>query len=692
MTKKARYLLPILFALPAWAATQPVASWRFEALKAIGDKGVAVREEVGGQDDAIRGNAWLVPGVVGQGLELDGITAHILRGADTAPKVLGAFTLEAWVAIGAYPFNWSPIFQQQDGEKAGYFFGVGDKGQVAFRLAVGGKWEGAETAQHVPLRQWTHLAGVYEPGRGVAIYINGRLAASQPVSGEFRSAGSADLWIGRNMYELEQTAPVSPNRQYATKILFDVILDEISISSGAKTEAEIAAYYQQHKPTTAPPLPARVLPVGPSGPARFGATYARLKYYKGWDDYWRVGDYPDVVVTFDEAPYRFIFWRGTSYIPHWVTENGIWYDNEFVETFQEELRGSAEPMSDKQCRFSHVRILESNDARVVIHWRYAPTDVNYSFAHVDPVTGWGDWTDELYFIYPDGISVRKITAHTSKPKTGREWHEGIVVMSPGTRPEDAIEPAGLTLINLDGETQTYSWEKETPPEEPAQPAGASIQLIHTRSKYKPFALARSVDKPWFDVYAGEIRRDVSMYPWWNHWPTAFEPSNGRYAQAADRASHSSLTHLHWNAYAEGKNYVTKIMLHGMTSAPAADLATMARSWGNPPKLQLTGEGFSGGDYDQTERAYVLARKDVARDTALTFRLNASKESPVHNVALVVKGWGDARADLALDGTKVPRGKDFRFGHASSPEGTDLVVWIKTQAATPIEIALSPRKL
>jgi hypothetical protein len=34
----------------------------------------------------------------------------------------------------------------------------------------------------------------------------------------------------------------------------------------------------------------------------------------------------------------------------------------------------------------------------------------------------------------------------------------------------------------------------------------------------------------------EVRRDVSIYPWWNHWPTAFEPSNGRYALAADRAS------------------------------------------------------------------------------------------------------------------------------------------------------------
>ena len=34
------------------------------------------------------------------------------------------------------------------------------------------------------------------------------------------------------------------------------------------------------------------------------------------------------------------------------------------------------------------------------------------------------------------------------------------------------------------------------------------------------AIARWQDEPSFDVYSGEVRRDVSAYPWWNHWPTA----------------------------------------------------------------------------------------------------------------------------------------------------------------------------
>ena len=143
----------------------------------------------------------------------------------------------------------------------------------------------------------------------------------------------------------------------------------------------------------------------------------------------------DVVVRFDQAPYWFTFWRGTSYIPHWVTENGIWYDNEFTETFPPGMVGSAEPMSDKQCRFSQVRILESSEARAVVHWRYAPLGVGYLPAYPDPLTDWADWTDEIHTIYPDGVGVRKIVVHTSKPDADREWHEGIVVMGPGMTPE-----------------------------------------------------------------------------------------------------------------------------------------------------------------------------------------------------------------------------------------------------------------
>lgn len=392
-------------------------------------------------------------------------------------------------------------------------------------------------------------------------------------------------------------------------------------------------------------------------------------------------------MRFDQSPYWFAFWRGTSYIPHWVTENGIWYDNEFTETFPPGMVGSAEPMSDKQCRYSHVRILESSEARAVVHWRYAPIGVGYLPAYQDAVSDWFDWTDEIHTIYPDGVAVRKIVVHTSAPEARREWHEGIVVMGPGISPNEALESSGLVLANSRGESTDISWEKATPPKVPPQPERAGIQRINTRSRFRPFAIARWQDDPSFDVYAGEIRRDVSIYPWWNHWPTAFEPSNGRYALAADRASHSSLTHMRWSPIATTRDTITKVHLEGMSDGGVAELASLARSWEAPARLTVETAGASGGTYDPAERAWVIERTTSARGAPVGFTLAASAGSPLENVAVIVKGWGDGMPSLTLDGRPVVRGSGFRVGHIRRLDATDLIIFVTVRSTSPVRFVL-----
>ena len=71
----------------------------------------------------------------------------------------------------------------------------------------------------------------------------------------------------------------------------------------------------------------------------------------------------------------------------WVTANGKWYTDEFLEAWGPECvdGGDCEPMSDKQSRYSHVSIIESSPARAVVHWRYAfAGDRNYKGAFQDP--------------------------------------------------------------------------------------------------------------------------------------------------------------------------------------------------------------------------------------------------------------------------------------------------------------------
>ena len=97
----------------------------------------------------------------------------------------------------------------------------------------------------------------------------------------------------------------------------------------------------------------------PTTGGQFKAVYTHLPYYETWENLWRFGEYPDVVVGFDQLPIKYVFWRGVSYIPMIVNEKNQWYTNEFNETGGPNAPGDNEPMSDKGCWNSHARIIEN---------------------------------------------------------------------------------------------------------------------------------------------------------------------------------------------------------------------------------------------------------------------------------------------------------------------------------------------
>jgi hypothetical protein len=101
-------------------------------------------------------------------------------------------------------------------------------------------------------------------------------------------------------------------------------------------------------------------------------------------------------------------------------------------------------------------------------------------------------------------------------------------------------------------------------------------------------------------------------------------------------------------------------------------------------------GFSGGDYDPGERAWIVERSAAAAMEPLALTLAASPASPVENVALVVKGWGEGGATLTLDGREVPGGKGFRVGHRHRLEATDLVVFATARATASLRLVLAQR--
>ena len=620
-----------------------------------------------------------------EALNFDGFSAHVSGPLPTIAA--GAFHVTANIALAAYPWNVCPIFDvltlERDGGESGFSVAIDDRGRPRFTLvtSTGLHVVNGETA--LDLYQWYRLAFVYQPETAISILLDGVEIGRTRISGTYRPSEAPEVLIGKTRHEIIPTGPIRPYAHLPITVYFDGLIEAVEIASGAAPA------------TSTPPggkadIGVRKLPSGSAGAGRFGATYEHLKYYDGWDRRWRVGDHPDVLVRFDKADYRVVFWRGTNYIPCWVSGNGIWYTNEFNETWGNGATGCAEPMSDKHCAYSHVRIIESSDARVVIHWRYALVDVLDVRPRKDPISGWSDFTDEVYTIYPDGTATRSITLHSTQPMESHEFQESIVVLGPGQRPEDVLDIEPVTLANMAGEAHTYSWENGRPRHLP-EPARANIAVINTRSDQRPYMIVSDEpclsrddgpqDAPLFPPYHHEVLSDGQKFPWWNHWPTADIPSDGRRAVAADRASHSSvLTGSEWADYKITPTSRQRVMLHGLTGEKAEDLVPLAAAWLSPAELSGV-----DGRFDPVEKAYI-----VSNATNATLTLAASQTSPVIDPAFILEGWTGSSVEVELNGQVMPQGAALRIGWKHAAERSDLIVWIEHTSTAPLTITLRSR--
>ncbi len=664
-----------------------IAHWSFDEAA-----GTSTHDSATGETNAIEGYYKYLPGVSGTGLRFDGLTTHIIRSAKDAPTLRGSFSVQAWVALNYYPWNWVPIVDQSEDKQAGYFFGVDAFGHLGLQMELDGVWQSLTSTARLPLKRWSQIVGTYDASGGLRLYLDGHEVGHLAAQGRLIMAGEASLLIGR----VRKATLTFPSYFPMDPVWYslDGILDELSIYDRSLTAEEVGKAYSAVKVPEGEVLPWPVLPSGPAGAGPFGAYYATLKYEEAWDRHRRIGPNSDVVVRFDESPMRLVFWQGTNYVPAWVTENGKWYTDQFVEAQDECPDGAGcEPISDKQSRYSRVKILESSAARVLLHWRYALNEgLNYKGAHPDPLTGWFDWVDEYWTVYPDGIAVRKQilwTTDTSKPF---EFQETIIFNAPGQRPEDNINLDALIIANMKGETATYTWAAKTPgsfelshgPDHFDKPQNPNIQLVNLKSTWKPFQIV-SPENSSFGVFKVE---SYFTFGCWNHWPVAQIVSNVRPCLNTDRASHSSFSHIFWDAYSTTDHTITKLLLNGLTTKPAAELVPLAKSWLSAPKLDLAGQAFRTEGYDPAQRAYLVTREGIASADSLKLTIQASDESPAVNPSIVVKNWGSGKARLQINGKAVAWSKDFRGGFIDRLEGTDLVVWIRTETKTPLRISLA----
>ncbi|MEM8565740.1 MAG: LamG domain-containing protein [Bacteroidota bacterium] len=697
---------------------QPLSWWKFDE-----GKGRLISETVQGVSTEYIGNKCLWrKGVSGHALQLDGYTSAIVLPENLTASIKNELTLEAWVALGAYPWSYVPIIQQVDdnpeellmltgdrplltGEEKneedegkeeedeedfdfvlkqeddrGYFFGLDGYGKLSFKIRVGDKWEELLSERHLEKAIWYHVAATIGNGK-MRIFINGKKVGEKRVASDDIQLSDKKIKIGKG----KDRRPIRPVRAntFSDSYALDGLLDEIRIYDQDLSEHDIMTSYEVYLANrelyTEVDMDSRELPKGENR-SQFGAYYTHLKFYDVWDNLWRFGDYPDVVVEFDNNPSKFIFWRGAGYIPMLANGEGQWYSNEFNETWNKSGgEGCQEPMSDKEAFTNHAKIIENTPARVVVQWRYPLLDVNRVMANYNEETGWCDWSEWYYYIYPDGLAVKSMKLWTEGERN-HEWQESMAIFGPNQHPEEIINTkAALTMLNLDGVQVDYDWVNG-PPESVEEPEGQSIQYINYTGEYKPITIG---DFEWSDVYGGELT-EYAVFPTWNHWPVAQMPSDGRYAIYNDRTAHSSLTHVGPSVYKEIKTgptpYYQKILMEGMTKLKPAKLVPIARSWMQAPGLSNL-KGVTGS-YDKSQRAYILRKSEGD----ISFTIDASRESPLVNAAIVIKDWGDFKFQkMTVNGNL----ENVKHGFVRDTDGSNtLIFWLETTKIEGVEIRIT----
>jgi len=418
-----------------------------------------------------------------------------------------------------------------------------------------------------------------------------------------------------------------------------------------------------------------------------------------------------IKVTFDMLPTSMSFDLPWSYCM--VAENGIKFSTLAAETYDPRHFGgtggaaSFEPGMDRQGRYVRAWIEHQSDARIVVRIRYALANNLYDIAFPDIPSGSpygkGDWVDEWFYIYPDGVHTRHMKIYTGQapvsrpfgfdrepPNVVHEFMELNVRGLPGHKPTDDIETGALTLIRLlgdhteklikEGISTTISYKPY--PDGFGEFRDASIILLNLKSEYKPFTIGMPYG----------VR--VQPYSPEDELPYVFQT----WGYSERRGYTTSLGHMlnFWH-YRRTDNTLEQVYLHGMTNTkePVKELAALAWSWTVAPRLRMAGfePDYGVYTYDIAQKAYIVPHKGRG-PASLEFELDAGDEDRdapwwIINPAIIVKDWDEPGIVLKVNGKQVEQGKDFRVGYEQTPTGKDLVIWLKMKTNKTVRFKLAP---
>ena len=373
----------------------------------------------------------------------------------------------------------------------------------------------------------------------------------------------------------------------------------------------------------------------------FGATELKLRYDApisvrnpetgefstiSYDSAWK-SELKDVVVALPNGS-RFVFWRGSSYIPFWAGRHNTGMSYEWAETLPppDGFVDCVEPLMDKELRYSRVEIVESTAARVHVRWRYQSTDFQYKV--------WGDMPVEDYYFYPDGFGTRILNLK-SAPNSTYEVQEFIIMAPQDAFPFRVLDPNIADVLFMDGQKRQIHFpatgERAAPGTikrpgigEPRDVPAVYRVRVHKEDpeaaiSFTPInTLLPSIFGPFYD--RGEM---VTPFYWGSHWPLARGNMTG---MAIDDRIHLSPSHnsiMTWGMNNHTPAFSAMVQSHdtlgrsrtmnhqrwywliGLSDASDERLLERAKSFQSPPDLELEGAHLDLDSYVAERRAMRL---------------------------------------------------------------------------------------
>ena len=203
-------------------------------------------------------------------------------------------------------------------------------------------------------------------------------------------------------------------------------------------------------------------------------------------------------------------------------------------------------------------------------------------------------------------------------------------------------------------------------------------MVNLQSDYKPFIIFEpgAGIKP----FRGAVRPEYSIFPWWNHWPVAQLPNDGRRAFAPDRPSHSSLSQS-----IEGSEVIRQtekgdywaVTLTGMTNSSVQDLVPLAKSWNDPADISLLTENLEFIGYSKKEIAYHFYYNTKKTDVKeIRFTLKGDSDTPVYNPVVVIENLDRKDLDVYINQEPADSKNEYNIGLEKNGNSSKVIIWFK----------------